>query len=59
MFEILEKGYEYLNQGGELVVVIQKKQGAPSAKKKMEEIYGNCKIVKRDKGYFILKSTKL
>lgn len=59
VFEILERGYEYLNQGGELMIVIQKKQGAPSAKKKMEEIYGNCKIVKRDKGYFILKSTKL
>ena len=47
VFEILEKAYEHLNQSGELFVVIQKKQGAPSAKKKMEEVFGNCEIVKR------------
>lgn len=58
VFEILEKAYDYLNDHGELVIVIQKKQGAPSAKKKMEEVFGNCQIVNRDKGYFILKSTK-
>lgn len=58
VFEILEKAYEHLNQSGELFVVIQKKQGAPSAKKKMEEVFGNCEIVKRDKGYFVLKSVK-
>lgn len=58
VFEILEKAYDYLKDHGELVIVIQKKQGAPSAKKKMEEVFGNCQIVNRDKGYFILKSTK-
>ena len=58
VFEILEKAYEHLNRSGELFVVIQKKQGAPSAKKKMEEVFGNCEIVKRDKGYFVLKSVK-
>jgi 16S rRNA (guanine1207-N2)-methyltransferase len=39
-------------------VVIQKKQGAPSAKKKMEEVYGNCEVISKDKGYFILRSIK-
>lgn len=58
VFEILEKAYDHLNVDGELVVVIQKKQGAPSAKKKMEEVFGNCEVVTRDKGYFILKSKK-
>ena len=58
VFDILEKAYDHLNNQGELVIVIQKKQGAPSAKKKMEEVFGNCEIVKRDKGYFILKSIK-
>ncbi len=32
--EILEKAVEYLVPGGELWIVIQKKQGAPSALKK-------------------------
>ena len=57
--EILEKAYDHLNVQGELIVVIQKKQGAPSAKTKMEEVFGNCEIVNRDKGYFILKSQKM
>lgn len=58
VFEILEKSYDYLNEQGFLMIVIQKKQGAPSAKKKMEEIFGNCEIVTKDKGYYILKSVK-
>ena len=58
VFEILEKAYEHLNINGELVIVIQKKQGAPSAKAKMEEVFGNCEIISRDKGYYILKSQK-
>lgn len=58
VFEILEKANDYLKDNGELMVVIQKKQGAPSAQKKMEEVFGNCEIVKRDKGYFVLKSIK-
>ncbi|WP_050637547.1 class I SAM-dependent methyltransferase [Candidatus Stoquefichus sp. SB1] len=58
VFEILEKAYDHLNPDGELIVVIQKKQGAPSAKKKMEDVFGNCEILKRDKGYFVLKAVK-
>lgn len=57
--EILEKAFDHLNEQGELIVVIQKKQGAPSAKVKMEEVFGNCEIINRDKGYFILKSQKI
>lgn len=55
---ILEEAYQHLAVGGKLVVVIQKKQGAPSAKKKMEETFGNAEIVKKDKGYYILVSEK-
>ena len=58
VFEILEKAYDHLNENGFLMIVFQKKQGAPSAKKKMEEIFGNCEIVTKDKGYYILKSVK-
>jgi 16S rRNA (guanine1207-N2)-methyltransferase len=56
VFEILEKAKEYLNEQGELWVVIRKNQGADSAKKKMTEVYGNCEIIKRDSGFYILKS---
>lgn len=57
--QILEESYKYLNTQGELWVIIQKKQGAPSAKKKMEEVFTNVEVVKRDKGYYLLKSVKM
>ncbi len=56
---ILEKAYDYLAENGQLVIVIQKKQGAPSAQKKMEEVFGNCERIQWDKGYWILVSTKM
>lgn len=59
VFEFLEGAYKHLVDNGEIYVVIQKKQGAPSAKSKLEEVFGNCEIVNRDKGYYILKSKKL
>lgn len=55
---IIADSINYLNDGGNLTIVIQKKQGAPSAKAKMEEVFGNVDILKRDKGYYILRSTK-
>lgn len=56
--EIIERAYEYLQSEGMLAIVIQKKQGAPSAQNKMEEVFGNCELVNREKGYWILKSVK-
>ena len=56
--QILEGAFGHLQAGGTLTVVIQKKQGAPSAKKKMEEVFGNCQMIARNKGYQILQSQK-
>lgn len=56
--EIISGSLGYLVDGGDLTIVIQKKQGAPSAKAKMEEVFGNCEIIKKDKGYYILRSEK-
>lgn len=55
---IIEGSIHYLNPNGQLTIVIQKKQGAPSAKTKMEEVFGNVEVVKKDKGYYILRSQK-
>ena len=49
---------DHLIAKGTLTVVLQKKQGAPSAKKLMTQLFGNCTILKRDKGYYILQSIK-
>lgn len=54
--KILVQAKDHLNENGEIWVVIQKKQGAPSAKKNLEKVFGNVEIVKRDKGYYILKA---
>ncbi|EIQ7125644.1 class I SAM-dependent methyltransferase [Enterococcus faecalis] len=55
---ILTGAFPLLKVGGTLTVVIQKKQGAPSAEKKMAEVFGNVEIVTKDKGYYILRSVK-
>ncbi|MBO1300018.1 MULTISPECIES: class I SAM-dependent methyltransferase [unclassified Enterococcus] len=56
--EILTGAYARLRTGGTLTIVIQKKQGAPSAQKKMQETFGNAEIVIKDKGYYIIRSVK-
>ncbi|MDR0297373.1 MAG: class I SAM-dependent methyltransferase [Streptococcaceae bacterium] len=55
---ILSESYAHLSAGGALWVVIQKKQGAPSALTKLTEIFGNCDIIEKNKGYWILRSIK-
>ncbi|MEG3340711.1 class I SAM-dependent methyltransferase [Streptococcus suis] len=56
--EVIAGAFQRLEVNGTLTIVIQKKQGAPSAKAKMEEVFGNCQIIKKDKGYYILESVK-
>lgn len=56
--QILEEAYDYLMPGGLLQIVIQKKQGAPSARKKMEEVFGNVERVALEKGYWVLEARK-
>jgi 16S rRNA (guanine1207-N2)-methyltransferase len=38
--------------------VIRKQQGAVSAVNKLNELFGNCLVVERKKGFWILKSNK-
>ena len=57
--EMITGSYDHLEKDGTLTVVLQKKQGAPSAKKLMKKIFGNVEIVTRDKGYYILLSRKV
>ena len=56
--QILEESYDHLVDGGKLQIVIQKKQGAPSAQKKMQEVYGNVERILLEKGYWVLQSEK-
>lgn len=56
--DIFEQAHHHLVSNGELWVVIQKKQGAPSAVEKLTEIFFEVEIVEKDKGYFIIKAIK-
>lgn len=56
--QIFKDSYQHLKSGGQLVVVIQKKQGAPSAQRFIESVFGNCTIVKKRAGYYLLKAMK-
>ena len=58
IYDMFESASESLVENGEFWIVIQKKQGAPSAKEKMESLFGNAEMVARDKGYIVLKSIK-
>lgn len=58
IYMLFEQSRDYLYDDGSLYIVIQKKQGAPSAIKKLEQVFGNCDILARKKGYLVLKSTK-
>ncbi|MFP7446877.1 class I SAM-dependent methyltransferase [Bacillus infantis] len=57
--DIFEQSFEHLLTGGELWVVIQKKQGAPSAIEKLDSLFSDVETVEKKKGYFILKAKKV
>jgi 16S rRNA (guanine1207-N2)-methyltransferase len=58
VFSFYEGAYEHLREGGKLYVVIQKKQGAPSTKAKLESLFGNCETANKKSGYFIFRAVK-
>ena len=58
IYKMFDQSYEHLNHDGCLWVVMRKSHGALSAKKKLEEVFGNCEIKKRDKGFYVLCSRK-
>ena len=58
-YEIYRGALEHLIDSGSLYVVVRKNQGAPSVKSYLEELFGNVALLAREKGYWILKATKV
>jgi 16S rRNA (guanine1207-N2)-methyltransferase len=52
--------WKYLKPGGAIWVVIRNKQGAPSARSKLEETYGEENVIEmgKDKGYRLYRSNR-
>ena len=57
-YKMYEEAKQYLIDGGSLYIVIRKAQGAESASKYIETIFGNVTLLKREKGYYIYRATK-
>ncbi|WEK53819.1 MAG: class I SAM-dependent methyltransferase [Candidatus Cohnella colombiensis] len=58
--QLFAEAWSHLKPGGSLWIVIQKKQGAPSALAKLEEVFGedNVAEVGKDKGFRIYRSIR-
>ena len=57
-YRMYEEAKQYLIDGGSLFIVIRKAQGAESAAKYIESIFGNIKMLDRHKGYHIYQAVK-
>lgn len=55
---IFAEAAEVLVEGGTLWIVIQKKQGAPSAFAKLQQLFSRVEEMAKSKGYRIFKATK-
>ncbi|MBR5057255.1 MAG: class I SAM-dependent methyltransferase [Clostridiales bacterium] len=58
VFSFYDGAYEHMAEGAFLYVVLQKKQGAPSSEKYLAEKFGNCEVIAKESGYWIMKSVK-
>ena len=55
VYRFFDDAKEHLSSNGRLYVVIGKKQGAPSAERHLQEVFGNCRRLAREKGFWILR----
>lgn len=58
-YAMYEGALQRLIDGGSLFVVIRKNQGAPTASRYIEGLFGNILLLKRDKGYYIYQAKKM
>ncbi|MBQ7351763.1 MAG: class I SAM-dependent methyltransferase [Clostridia bacterium] len=58
LLEFVDGAFSHLENKGTLTLVIKKNLGADSLKKYLTNLFGNCEVWDRDKGYYILHSKK-
>lgn len=56
IYKMFEESKNHLKANGELWIVIKKDLGAPSAIKKLQTIFTSVEVVKKDRGYYMIKS---
>ncbi len=58
IYKMFDEAFDHLREKGVLWVVIRKQQGAESACAHIASVFGNCEVINKQKGYFILKAIK-
>jgi 16S rRNA (guanine1207-N2)-methyltransferase len=58
-YKMYEGASQRLIDGGSLYVVIRKDQGAPTASRFIEGLFGNISLISRDKGYYVYQAKKV
>lgn len=59
LYQLFDNVYEHTKPGGTFYFVIRKSHGAQSARKKVSSLFGNCTLLKKDKGFYIYKAERL
>jgi len=57
--QMFEDAQVALIENGSLWVVIQKKQGAPSAKEKLKNLFGDVETISKSKGYYVFRAVNV
>lgn len=58
IYAMFEGAFAHLEDGGSLFIVIRKSHGAPSASQFIKSVFGNCSLLKKEKGYYIYEAKK-
>ena len=58
IYRLFKEASDALHPGGSLWIVIRKQQGAESAKKELEQLFADVEVVRKKKGYVIIRSRK-
>lgn len=59
IYKMFSEAYEHLDINGKLLIVIRKNQGAETASKYIQSVFGNCTLLDRDKGYHVYEAIKV
>ena len=58
IYPMFKGAYEHLIDDGSLFIVIRKSHGAHSAEAYIKSVFGNCILLKKEKGYYIYEAKK-
>lgn len=58
IYDLYQKAFNVLNNGGSLYIVIAKKQGAKSSIEQLNKLFNGVALIDKDGGYQIIKATK-